>query len=96
MGNSLRICKKCLLREESEEVFLTQLKAYIEGLDDSDRVSQSVYEERLHQCGQCENLIKGMCRICGCYVELRAALRVRKCPGIPCRWIAAEMAAEDA
>lgn len=92
-SEGLRICRKCLLRESSEAEYFQQLKAYIAGLDAADRVSQEVYERRLHICGSCENLTRGMCRLCGCYVELRAALRVRKCPALPSRW-AAEPAAD--
>ncbi|MBQ0000101.1 MAG: hypothetical protein KBT01_00980 [Clostridiales bacterium] len=86
MKEGLRVCKKCLLREQSEEVYLQKLENYIAGLDEEDRVSQEVYESRLAICGECENLLKGMCRLCGCYVELRASLRVRKCPAIPSKW----------
>lgn len=86
MSTRLRMCRKCLLREEDEEEYFQNLKQYIANLDDTVRVEQEVYEERLRICSSCENLLRGMCRLCGCYVELRAALRVRKCPGIPCRW----------
>lgn len=87
-SEGLRVCRKCLLSETSEAEYFQQLNAYIAGLDAADRVSQEVYESRLHICGSCENLTRGMCRLCGCYVELRAALRVRKCPALPSRWAA--------
>ncbi len=82
----LRVCRKCLLRETSRADYFRQLEAYIAALDEADRVSQEIYERRLSLCNSCEHLTDGMCRLCGCYVELRAALRVRKCPGLPCRW----------
>ncbi len=72
--------------DDSEEMYFQKLEAYIEGLDESDRVTQNVYEERLQICNGCKNLTRGMCRLCGCFVELRAALKVRKCPDIPCKW----------
>lgn len=86
MGDKLRVCKKCLLWEESPAEYFQKLEVYIQGLEESVRVDQETYEERLGVCGSCENLISGMCRLCGCFVELRAALRVRKCPAIPGKW----------
>lgn len=86
MSEGLRVCRKCLLREKDEAEYFRNLENYIAGLDDSVRVGQKKYEERLSICKNCENLMQGMCRLCGCFVELRAALKVRKCPGLPCRW----------
>lgn len=86
MSGKLRVCRKCLLRETDETEFFLNLEKYIAGLDASVRVGQKKYEERLSICSECEQLMHGMCRLCGCFVELRAALKVRKCPGIPCRW----------
>ena len=39
------------------------------------------YERRLSICKECEKLLSGMCRMCGCYVEMRAAIALRDCPG---------------
>lgn len=86
MEKKLRACRKCLLHAQSKEEFFAELDAYIENLDPDVRVEQEVYEERLHICGACPKQTEGMCRICGCFVELRAALKVRKCPDIPARW----------
>lgn len=62
------------------------MENYIKSLEEEDRVSQEIYEKRLEICGTCENLMEGMCRLCGCFVELRASLRVRKCPSLPAKW----------
>lgn len=86
MKEGLRVCRKCLLRGESEAEYFRTLENYIARLDEDVRVEQKVYEERLEKCGQCRNLLNGMCRLCGCYVELRAALRVRKCPDTDRKW----------
>ena len=86
MNNGLRICRKCLLREIDEADYFQKLENYIANLDETVRVGQELYEERLSICRSCENLTKGMCRLCGCFVDLRAALKVRKCPDLPCRW----------
>lgn len=84
--NRLRVCKKCLLQKETKEEYFEKLEEYIANLDPDDRVSQELYEERLGICRECPNIIDGMCRLCGCFVELRAALKVRKCPDIVRRW----------
>jgi hypothetical protein len=86
MSENLRVCRKCLIRASSKEDFFRQLEAYISGLAEEDRVDQETYERRLSICNSCENLMEGMCRLCGCYVELRAALKVRRCPALPARW----------
>lgn len=74
----------------SEADYFQDLEKYIAGLDESVRVDQELYEKRLKICGGCEHLTRGMCRLCGCFVELRAALKVRKCPALPCKWKAEE------
>lgn len=77
----LRLCKRCLTREMAgqEETF-RNLREYIENLDSNIRTKASVYEERLNICKECELLFQGMCRTCGCYVELRAAVAGNSCP----------------
>lgn len=86
MRDGLRICKRCLLREQPGEEYFQKLENYIANLEEEDRVSQEVYEKRLEICGKCEYLMQGMCRLCGCFVELRASLRVRKCASVPAKW----------
>ncbi len=86
MKENLRICRKCLLDQETEEEFREKLQGYLDNLSEDDRVDQKTYEERLTICGRCEHLTKGMCRLCGCYVELRAAMKIRRCPDIERRW----------
>lgn len=86
MSEGLRVCRKCMLRRETEAEYFRNLERYIAHLDDDVRVEQDVYEARLKKCEQCKYLMKGMCRLCGCYVELRAALKVRKCPDVDRKW----------
>jgi len=75
-----RICKRCLTRELAgkEQVYET-LKRYIEDLTPDERVSSEIYESRLERCKKCDYLLEGMCRACGCYVELRAAMSDKEC-----------------
>ena len=44
------------------------------------KASEELYEERLSVCKECDMLLTGMCRSCGCYVELRAAVTKNYCP----------------
>ena len=74
-----RVCKKCLLLEAGERKSYETVKGYLENLDENQKVSESDYKKRLVYCRACENLISGMCRKCGCYVEIRAALKNKQC-----------------
>ncbi len=77
----LRVCRRCLTEElaDSEEIFRS-LRAYIENLDVDIRTPEDAYRARLELCKRCDMLLQGMCRKCGCYVELRAAVRGNACP----------------
>lgn len=73
------ICKRCLLFEAGEKKSLKGIKEYLETVDDSLKVSSEVYSKRLSFCKECDYLISGMCLKCGCYCELRAALKNKAC-----------------
>lgn len=77
----MRVCRRCLTREmaDGEEAFKS-LRAYIENLDSDVRAEEEQYEQRLAVCKECDFLLAGMCRSCGCYVELRAAMKKNACP----------------
>ena len=59
---------------------------YVAMLDDAVRASEADYRARLAICEGCDQLLNGTCRLCGCYVETRAAKRVQGCPMVPPRW----------
>ena len=82
----VRVCRRCLLREMSETEYFRSLHEYIENLDEELKVEPEVYEERLEKCKACDQLISGMCRKCGCYVELRALLKKGGCPKVEPEW----------
>ncbi len=73
-------CKRCLLLEAGEQASYKTVVDYINNLDDDLKVSPQEYERRLLLCRKCEFLIAGMCRKCGCYVEIRAVLKDKSCP----------------
>ena len=71
MDGNTRICKKCLLREMDEAGFFQNMYDYIARIPADDKTPGEEYEK----------LLSGMCRMCGCYVEMRAAIALRDCPG---------------
>lgn len=74
------LCKRCLLNEAGERAAYTQVQAYLETVPPEELASPTVLNSRLDQCRHCDQLIAGMCRKCGCYVEVRAALKDSICP----------------
>lgn len=85
-GEPRRFCRKCLLRDMGKEEYFRNLQEYITNLDADLKVDEDTYEERLSRCRECEKLYQGMCRICGCYVELRAVMKKNACPQVHPRW----------
>lgn len=75
-----RICKKCLLIEANEEEYMEKLHKYIINLDKDVKADDILYQKRLTICKDCDRLESGTCQACGCYVELRAAVRKNRCP----------------
>lgn len=81
MKNSNRpICKKCLLSEFDEQAYLEKLDRVIKLMDADLRADEALFEKRLSVCKECDRLSEGTCLGCGCYVELRAAVKKNRCP----------------
>lgn len=72
-------CLQCLLREMDQNAYMENLYDYIAHLDEGIKADEALYEERLSVCKGCDYLADGMCRACGCFVELRAAIRNNVC-----------------
>ena len=66
----------------AEEDTLKSIKERIEKLSEKEKAPQELYEKRLSECKECDNLISGVCMKCGCYVEFRAAFKKRNCPNV--------------
>lgn len=81
-----RFCRRCLAREMPDADYFQNMYDYIARLDESVKASEEVYEERLSKCKQCDGLLNGMCRICGCFVEMRAAVTKNHCPAASSKW----------
>ena len=85
-----RFCRKCFLNEMKLRGGLEQsYKAMLERIEMMDpelRCTGEAYEARLLQCKKCEYLAEGMCALCGCFAESRAAVKANACPANPKRW----------
>lgn len=75
-----RFCRKCLTNDLNQKEYFSNLHAYINNLEEEIRTDEPLYQERLSVCRDCDLLADGMCRACGCYVELRAAMKKNGCP----------------
>lgn len=81
-----RICKKCLTRDMKEVEYFKNLYIYIQNLNPDIKSSEREYKDRLEFCRDCNFLQNGMCKVCGCFVELRAAVAANHCPGTKKLW----------
>lgn len=78
--NNQRVCKQCLLREFDEAAYHEKLGKLLVLMDQNVKAGDTLYEQRLSICKECEKLLEGTCIGCGCYVELRAAVKSNHCP----------------
>jgi hypothetical protein len=81
-----KFCKRCLLEDFAPDEYIQSMRTYIKGLARESKADEAVYIKRLNICKECENLYEGMCRICGCFVEYRAALKYKDCPDVVPKW----------
>ncbi len=77
---------RCLLDEVRPDL-AGIVREMNEALPPEDRAAPEVYTHRLDACRACGHLDRGTCRLCGCYVEIRAARQAQFCPDLPDRWI---------
>lgn len=79
-------CRKCLYGEEAVAKEFENIPFYIEAIPKERRAEEKEYQQRLLKCQQCNHLFQGICRKCGCFVELRAAKKDLHCPDWETRW----------
>ena len=85
MAENRKPCR-CLLFESGQQDMARAVAEYVASLDESVRTPEETYRARLALCRECPELMNGTCRLCGCYVETRAAKRGQVCPMVPARW----------
>ena len=73
-----------LLRKNANEK--EKIKSEEQIVELEKKTEEKDYKERLGICMDCDNLINGMCKLCGCYVEMRAAVKKNYCPNIERKW----------
>ena len=78
-------CFRCLLNETDHTLYET-VQAYIDSLSPNCAPRRRFYRERLSACTCCKNLVNGLCGLCGCFVEARAAKIGSRCPAAAPRW----------
>ena len=83
---STGFCKRCLIYEEAEQYKEYNITSYVQQIPFDVRAEEAQYKHRLGICRDCNKQFQGMCRLCGCFIEVRAAVRIRICPDTPARW----------
>ena len=84
---SRKPCRRCLLEDMPDEAALAKnMQELIALLPDDKRADEDARLSRLAVCRTCDHLNRGMCALCGCYVELRAAKKHMGCADVPSRW----------
>jgi len=81
-----RFCRKCLLDEVFGKDEYKNMQEYIKNIDNQIKTKEHEYKRRLELCMECDNLINGMCKLCGCFVEMRAAVNNNYCPHGEKKW----------
>lgn len=86
MSEKDNFCKRCLIREMADKDYIHSIQQYVDNIDEEIKTPPEEYEQRLSICKECDHLLNGMCRICGCFVEMRAAVKRHYCPAIEKKW----------
>ena len=85
--NERKLCRRCLLEDmPSEAALAATVRELVQMLPEEIRAKPEATARRLAVCRECDHLYGGMCGLCGCYVELRAAKARLGCPDVPGRW----------
>lgn len=82
-----RSCKHCLLRDDPNQTDMHRVVTeYIDSMSADSRADMDTVNARLEICASCAYLMSGVCSLCGCFVEVRAAKRLTSCPAVPSLW----------
>lgn len=85
-GEKYTVPCKCLLKEAGEKELSENIKEYVNALSEDIRSDSELYRHRLGICEGCGELLNGTCLKCGCYVEMRAAIKTNRCPSEKKLW----------
>ena len=85
-NKNLRDCKRCLLKDFDMDAYYETVLEYIESISEELKVPPEEYQRRLELCRECDKLLSGMCRVCGCFAEVRAVKKDQRCPDVHPQW----------
>ncbi|MBQ3079969.1 MAG: hypothetical protein IJC48_08250 [Clostridia bacterium] len=69
-----------MLENMDQADIIRHLDSYVADLPKDVRANEDEYQKRLTLCASCEYLLNAACRLCGCYVQARAAKKNQRCP----------------
>ncbi|MCL2420981.1 MAG: DUF6171 family protein [Defluviitaleaceae bacterium] len=78
---SQSLCRRCLLKESQGGDLYRSIMEYIDAIPLEEKSCIEAYNQRLEICKICDHLTNGMCALCGCFVEVRAAKSNQRCAG---------------
>lgn len=73
-------CIKCLSSGLSDAEYFKSVSSYIANIPEELKTPEELYAKRLEHCKKCQYMMNGLCRLCGCFVEIRAASINSYCP----------------
>lgn len=74
------LCRRCLDMRVPEGELIAFLDKYVSELPEDERTDEENYRARLTKCAECAERYEATCRLCGCYVQARAAKKRMSCP----------------
>ena len=74
------VCKRCMLADMDADGVYQAIQRRIAQMPEEQRADGETYRQRLACCRGCDALVSGLCGICGCFIELRAAKTAMHCP----------------
>ena len=86
MPKNADVCIPCRKIGLSDSDYETLVRDYVAYIDEDIKTPEPLYQERLEVCSQCSFLQNGLCRLCGCFVMMRAAKIHNRCPDTPAKW----------
>jgi len=79
MNDELPYCPRCPHPTEDQDI-REVIAQVIRALPEEIKCGPELYRSRLEACATCPGQAQGLCRYCGCYVEVRAAKKPMGCP----------------
>ena len=72
-------CRNCQ-QAIDEDLLKEQIAVYIKNIPEQLKTDSDTYSRRTVACEGCEMQSVGICRLCGCFISIRAAKKRLSCP----------------